>query len=41
MTLLKAKISQIEHSPPVMALWSDRGESARQVSAATQADKYL
>lgn len=41
MTLLKAEISQIEHSPPVMAAWSDRGVSAHQVSAATLADKYL
>lgn len=39
MTLLEAKTSQIEHSPPVMAVWSDRGVSAHQVSAATQADK--
>lgn len=41
MTLLEAKMSQIEHSPPVMAAWSDRGVSAHPVSAATQADKYL
>lgn len=37
MTLLKAEISQIEHSPPVMAAWSDRGVSAHQVSAAALA----